>query len=107
MDSVPIRWIFLPYCIKRLTDGRYIILNRRYKPLGTLTNDYVIYETHPSAAHIDITKSIAKKLAHDNSDDINDIYLYSDGCIPTNSDKHLRAYSERLAVLMQLGVEVG
>lgn len=105
MDSVPIRWIFLPYCIKRLTDGRYIILNRRYKPLGTFTNEYIVYETHPSAAHIDITESIAKKLSHDHSDDMNVIQLYSDACIPTDSDKHLRAYSDRLAVLMQLGVQ--
>jgi hypothetical protein len=103
MDTVPIRWIFLPYCIKRLADGRYIILNRRYKPLGKFGNEWVIYETDPSAANIEITPAIAKKLSCKNSDDVDVIYLYSDACIPTDSDEHLRSYSARLSVLMQLG----
>lgn len=106
METFPIRWIFLPYCLKRLEDGRYIILNRRYKPLGVGGNEWVVYETHPSAGNIKITPAIARKLSWKGSDDVDFIHLYSDSCIPADSDVHLRSYSERLSVLMQLGVEV-
>ena len=106
METFSVRWIFLPYCLKRLEDGRYIILNRRYKPLGVSSNEWVAYETHPSTANIEITPAIARKLSWKGSDDIDVIHLYSDGCIPTVSAEHLRSYSERLSVLMQLGVEV-
>jgi hypothetical protein len=102
MTGDTVRWIFLPYCLQRLADGRYIILNRRYKPLGVQSTEWVTYETHPSVIHLPITSSIAKKMSWSGSEDTNAIYLYNDGCVPTDEAKHMRAYSDRLEVLMKL-----
>jgi hypothetical protein len=100
--SDTVRRIFFPYCIKRLADGRHIILNRHYKPLGEPSEAFIDYGIHPSATYLKITPSAAKKISHDGSESTDNIYLYDDGCIPTDSAKHMRAYTERLAVLMKL-----
>ena len=36
----------LPYCLERLADGRYVLLNRSYKPVGMTTTDWVDYTDH-------------------------------------------------------------
>lgn len=97
-----LRQTHMPYCIQRLADGRYIILNRNYKPLGVQTSERVDYETHPSAVAISITPTRASKLDWDGREDTDRIYLYNDGCIPTASAAHMQAYLERLGVLMKL-----
>lgn len=93
-----------PYCVQRLDDGRYILLNRRYKPLGWPGGEHVDYDAHPSAAKIRITAATARKLSYESSPAIDRIYLYNDGCVPTRSAANMRAYLERLAVLMKLKV---
>ena len=103
----PARWVFLPYCIHRLADGRYIVLNRRYKPLGSFTAQWVKYEDDPSACALNITPEAAKRLSWKGSDDTEVIHLYSDACLPEESADHLRAYSERLQVLMKLRASTG
>ena len=45
-----VRSSHMPYCIQRLEDGRYIVLNRHYKPLGETTREWVTYETPPRRA---------------------------------------------------------
>jgi len=106
MEKLPARWAFMPYCIQRLKDGRYIVLNRRYKPLGVQTRAWVDYETHPSAAAMKITKAQARTMSWKDSDDLDVIHLYNDGCVPTGSAEHLAAYAKRLDVFMNLAVEV-
>lgn len=105
METFDIRWAFMPYCIQRLADGRSILLNRSYKPVGMLSSDWVNYESHPSAIKVKITAATAKKLSATGSDDLDRIYLYNDGCVPTHDSASMRAYQERLAVLMALKVE--
>lgn len=102
MDEVRL-WSF-PYCIQRLDDGRYILLNRRYKPLGWQGREWVDYGTHPSAAKLRVTAATARKLSYEGSPATDVIYLYNDGCVPTRSAANMRAYLERLAVLMKLRV---
>jgi len=41
------RTVALPYCLKKMEDGTYIILNRRYKPIGFNSQEHVIYEDYP------------------------------------------------------------
>lgn len=93
------RFIF-PYCIVHLEDGRFIVLNRNYKPLGVQTEEWVDYDQHPSAIRLAITPAVASKLSWNRSDSIDRIYLYDDGCVPTDSADHMKAYLERIAVLM-------
>lgn len=105
MSDESVRWIFMPYCVKRLTDGRYIVLNRRYKPLGIRGSEHISYEDHPSAVRIKITKSQACKISHNGSEDLERIYLYDDSSIPAKGKDNLHGYMERLHVFMQLKVE--
>lgn len=106
-NEYPARWVFLPYCIQQLGDGRYIVLNRRYKPLGSFTTSWVDYETDPSACALNITPAIAARLSWKGSEDTTLIHLYADACLPEESVVHMRAYSERLQVLMKLRASVG
>ncbi len=96
------RTFLFPYCLDRLADGRYIALNRNYKPLGIQTGEWVKYEEHPSAMPLKITAKDAEKLSWSGSDALDRIYLYSDGCVPTDGKDHLAGYQKRLAVLMAL-----
>lgn len=98
------RHYFMPYCIQRLKDGRYIVLNRQYKPLGTFSGEWVDYDTHHSACKLKITPAAAKKIAWNGSDNLDVIHLYNDGTVPTSSPEHLRAYFQRLSVLMHLKI---
>lgn len=100
-----IRRIYMPYCIQRLKDGRYIVLNRIYKPLGVMSRDWVVYEEHPTALPITgLTAALVQKLSWKGSSDADCIYLYNDGCIPTDSAEHWDAYSKRLKLLAELNI---
>lgn len=105
MATITSRWIFLPYCIQRLSDDRYIVLNRKYKPLGVRGNDHVVYEEHPAAAKIKITASDARKISHSGSDDLSAIFLYDDATNPSTSKENMHGYSIRLGAFMELPVE--
>ena len=96
------RSILFPYCIQRVKSGGYILLNRNYKPLGIQSSEWVEYETQPSVAALKITAATAIKLSWDGSDNQDRIYLYNDGCIPTDGAAHMDAYLKRLALLMAL-----
>jgi len=105
VDTFEARWRYFPYCIKRLPDGRYILLNRLYKPLGVVSREWVVYEEHPSAAAMNITPAMARKLSWEESENVDFIFLYNDGCIPTRGAEHMKAYLDRVAVLMKITVE--
>lgn len=99
------RHIYFPYCVQRLKDGRYIVLNRRYKPLGISDNAWVDYESHPSAQPLEgLTAAKAKAMSHLGDDDIECIYLYADARIPTDSPDLWKAYEKRLQVLAKLKI---
>lgn len=97
-----------PYCLRRLADGRYIVLNRNYKPLGYAGMDHIDYEAHPSACALKITPAIAAKLSYEGSHELDSIHLYDGGQIAAEgaSEERMAAYQERLALLMTLKVEV-
>lgn len=100
------RWLFLPYCLLRQEDGSYVITNRRYKPLGMTTREHVVYEDHPVRVRFRrLTKATARALDHAGREDLDRIYLYNDGSIPTESDANWSAYSKRLQRLAALKVE--
>ena len=93
----------MPYCIEPLPDGRYIVLNRNYKPIGEHSG-WVEYETHPSATTIKgLNPAAVAKIDYRGAPDADGrIYLYNDGCVPTSSAANWRAYAERLQVLSSL-----
>ena len=106
MAKLEARWIYLPYCLRRLADGRYIVLNRDYKPVGLHTTDWVDYENHPSAAKLKISAAAARKMSWKASEDLESIMFYNDGCVPTSSKEAMNAYLARLAVFAKLLADV-
>ena len=100
------RHLYLPYCLQLLSDGRYIVLNRKYKPLGISSSDWVDYETHPTAQRLKgLTAAKVKQISARGSDRLESIHLYNDSCIPTASPEHWAAYSKRLSILAELRVD--
>lgn len=97
------RGAYLPYCIDRQPDGRYVVLNRMYKPLGFRTRDWVDYENYPISIKLrGLGPAVAAKISARGDSSLDRIYLYHDGCIPTASPKDWEAYQKRLAILAKL-----
>ena len=100
-----VRSVHLPYVIDRLEDGRYVVLNREYKPIGFQTSSWIDYETYPIAVRFTrMTKATARRLSFEGSEDLNSIALYNDGCVPTASAAHMKAYLKRLSILANLAL---
>jgi hypothetical protein len=101
-----IRAVALPYCLERQPDGRYVILNRHYKPLGFMTHDRVDYNAYPIAVKFKrLTRATATKLSARGNDDLEKIWLYDDASVPTTSARNMQQYLERLKVLMSLKLD--
>ena len=102
MDTL--RRTHFPYCLKKQDNGKYIILNRLYKPLGFCTKDYIVYEEYPIEFEtIRLTKSQIEKLTKNAVDEF--IFLYDDNCVPTHSVAKMNEYLEKLRVLAQVKVK--
>jgi hypothetical protein len=104
------RRIWLPYAVKKINDkiGGWVPLNRRYKPLGVRTDQWIEYEDVPREVRI---KSISvpqqKKIHHGcelaaRFEPNTMIWLYHDSIIPTQSAKHWDSYQQRLYLLSRL-----
>jgi len=94
------RAIIMPYCLKRMEDGSYIVLNRHYKPVGFNTREHLKYEDYPACHKIrGINKKTAASLSHNNNNDTSIIYLYDDGSVPTRNAENMRKYLDKLGTL--------
>lgn len=97
--------IHLPYCIKRLEDRRYIVLNRNYKPVGFTTREHLDYASYPVAVRLEgLNQLVASKLFHCGSTSLDEIWLYDDGSIPTRSSENMDAYLERLKIFAEMKI---
>jgi hypothetical protein len=97
------RQVFLPYWLQKLPDGRWVVLNREYKPLGFRTGAWVDYEDYPICVELkDLKPEKVSFTGHQQYKDR--IYLYNDGCIPTDSDKHMKAYLQKIKELAKLEI---
>ena len=100
-----VRSRFMPYCIRRLDNGEYVVLNREYKPLGFGHGQYE-YSDYPISVSLKgLTPRIAEKLSHNDNRDLDKIFLYNDDCVPTHSTKHMNNYLKRLAILGRLRIQ--
>lgn len=107
MAAFEVRQVFLPYCLQRTTDGDYLLLNRKYKPLGVMSAEWVNYDTHPSKFRFKRALSAKQvtALSCTGSADAECIYLYDDGCVPTSNDASWKTYSARLQRLAAYDIE--
>lgn len=94
----------IPYCFKALPDGRFILLNRDYKPLGIAggtCDPFVDYEAF--GAHIvkDDSSIIAAAMTmkccpHDS------IYFFRDSCPPWAGKRHAVALLDKMNRLLSI-----
>lgn len=101
------RALFLPYCLDQQSDGRYAVLNRNYKPVGLAVEEWVNYADHPGCCVYlpGLTPGMAVQLSARGRSNLQRIYLYNDGCVPTQGTEQWDAYQERLRLLAGLAVE--
>jgi hypothetical protein len=100
------RYTHFPYCLQRQPSGRYLLLNRNYKPVGFFTDERLDYETYPITIEIrGLTPEVAASVDCKQRALLDAIYLYDDGCIPTDDAASMEAYLKRLVVLMTLKTE--
>lgn len=106
ITATDFRSVFLIYCLQRLPDGSYIALNRKYKPLGQAGAAWVDYETAPGRFKFKRALSAAQVVAisWNGNPDAERVFLYNDGCVPTDSAADWAAYSARLQRLAGLKV---
>ena len=96
----------MPYCVKQLQGGTYVLLNRDYKPIGFYSAEFVSYNGYPIAHEIkSLTPEIAAQISYNSDPSITLIYLYGDGSVPTENKKNWDSYMKRLELLMKLHVE--
>jgi hypothetical protein len=92
----------LTYCAHRRGDGKYILLDRDYKPMGWKGDGWADYDAWPSAFSVKITPEMAAKLSHDRSADLEWIWFYNDGCPPWGHPDHRTDYQMRLEMFFDL-----
>jgi hypothetical protein len=82
---------YLPYCLQQVDDRTFIWVNRDYKPLGIIPEDYVDYHDYPW-----LVVGAAEPVAA-----MGWIYLFDDGCPPWRN----RKTAERLIRLIDALVD--
>jgi hypothetical protein len=98
MIKNPLR-INLPYCLEKVASGRFILLNRDYKPVGSSAKDL----SRPIALELEgLTPEIAASMSVTGDPDCGRIYLFNDGSAPWLGHEELRAYERRLERLLEL-----
>ena len=97
--------VCLPYCIERQPDGTYVALNREYKPVGFFTTQYKNYEDFPVAICLKgLTEKKAREISYRGDASLKKLFLYNDGCKPTDDAANMSAYMGRLSKLAKLVV---
>lgn len=94
---------WLPYCVHAVADDDdfakgQILLNRRYKPVGQIMDDWTDYGRHTNL-HLNLS---AAKLAELTARKCSLGYLYYDGSCPWYARKYAENYLERLRVLQAM-----
>lgn len=113
--------INLPYGLKRVNDGTWLVFNREQMPLGwnTIEGRDSLYGNRPYSdlpihtRYQGLTEGRLKRLAHSESsvrygDDgkIDTIFLYNDASNPQSNPQHWNQYFDKIRTLSSLQVKV-
>jgi hypothetical protein len=99
-----VRWQFLPYAVIKQPSGKYVIVNRRYKPIGTIDNS-VWYDYERYAVHLKLTTAKRKKIAYSENEKEGVFWLYGGSAAPVDKQRK-DEYFKRLSVLMDVIVKL-
>ena len=91
-----------PYCLKRMDDGSWVVLNRNFKPIGITTTDRVDYTAVPvSFRSKRLTPRVLRMLSHElNPKSLNHVYMYDKNAPPERDPIRLHLYMQKLQILM-------
>lgn len=90
------KWLMrfnLPYTVREHSPGKYLLLNREYKPLGFMAKtsgsgaQYANYDEHTLSGEPGLFDS--------------DIYFYSDGSAPWENAKNWKTYQHRVLKFLE------
>jgi len=96
----------MPYCLQKLSSGKWVFLNRYYKPLGMSGCGFVNYENYAQKI-TGLGRATQEKLSHNGRisepvpGDLS-LWLYNDGCVPTQSASKMNAYMDKLKIISKL-----
>lgn len=100
--------LYMPYCLKKETFTKWVVLNRKYKPIGFNTDDWVKYREYPVVSKFKIGKKQLFDISvHDEYmtlcyyQDRDCVYLYDDKTNPNLSEENMKAYLIRLGYLFK------
>ena len=98
--------ICLPYCLDKQSNGKFVALNRNYKPIGFLTADWIKFEEFPIAAEIPglLKEKNLEKVSVKRESGKDRIYLYDDATNPTKSTENMKSYLAKIETLAKLEV---
>lgn len=97
-----IRQAIFPYGLQKNDDGSWTFFNRKYKPVGVVTQDWAEYDDPRHKLPVQLTKAQLQKLDVEGKGDGDTIYLYDDATNPERGGSALRAYLDRLAILLTI-----
>lgn len=99
-----------PYCIQKTADGKWLVLNRSYKPLGVVSKDWVDYDSHPDRVPLDhrsvaaLTRIAVYEMDDEEGNPVT-IFFYKDGQRIADTDEGWSTYAAVLQVLGQAKVK--
>jgi len=97
------RWALFPYCMEQNDDGSWVFLNRKYKPIGMNTGEWIKYDDYPVRFFLKgLGPATRAKLDIHGKGTDRRIYFYNDATVPTKSAKNMKAYLARLEIIMNL-----
>jgi len=94
-SAAPVYWemrSWLPYGCQSVAGGARIIVNRGYKPVGQVSNDWAKYEDFQHL-HVQLTPEQCEQFKAPGA---SAGYLFNDGCAPWESRSNAAAYLDRL-----------
>lgn len=95
-----------PYGMHKNPDGSWTFFNRHYKTLGTITEEWSEWDDPRHKLRLKgLGPSTLAKIDHDGKGVGDRIYFYDDGSNPENSPADMRAYLEKLRILLGLQVQ--
>jgi hypothetical protein len=90
-----------PYAIERNPDGKWTFINREYNPVGVVAPAFD-YDDPRFKVAANLTPEMLKKLDQKGTGEGDRIHLYNDGTNPIAGGELLKAYLEKLAILIML-----
>lgn len=103
MDNPNVRQAMFPYGMAENPDGSWTFFNRSYKTLGSVSEAWSDWDDPKHKMHLKgLGPATRKKLDIHGKGDEDRIYFYHDGTNPELGASHMKAYLERLRILLSL-----